>query len=344
MLLYRDRHRIDSWNMWHFPWIIYWTGLCPPLMCPTVQKIPLWTFQSSITSYIMHFSNAFYDGSGYWNWWSSFRQRTSQSSNHGIRTTPGSAPPWRNGFLPRYTWREPAWADRSRDIRPTLPARQPDHSVWSFPTGNLTWTLHTNGLSSLPETAQIPPAMPRPQTFHERPEIAPWLAKNPFQPTMPMLQWDVRQNPITARLTTGAHVSTNLAHVLSSPITNIPVTFIEIAIPTPMVCIWNAIRVQKSSVIKVQDVLDAIYEWLQIPLTRAEMEHIENVNPDAVDAILHALQERAFTSPTLHGWEHRQGPRRIDCLGDVRGWMGLSYSPTGQGMQLVLDLQVIQRP
>ncbi|KAG1765231.1 hypothetical protein EDD22DRAFT_951222 [Suillus occidentalis] len=294
----------------------------------------------------MNFSNAFYNGSGCWNWWSSVRctrQRDSQSSNHGSRITPGSAPPWRNGFLPRNTWREPAWADRSWVIRPTLPARQPDHSVWFFPMGDLTWTPHTNGLGFLPETAQIP-AMPRPQTVYERPQIAPWIVKNPFQPTMPMLQWDVRQNPITARLTTGAHVSTNLAHVLSSPITNIPVGIIEIAIPAcPMAYMWNAIRVQKTSAIKVQDVLDAIYEWLQIPLTRAEMEHIEDVNPYGVDAVLQALQERASTSPTLHGWEHRQGPRRIDCLGDVRRWMGLNYSPTGQGMQLILNLQVIQR-
>lgn len=304
----------------------------------------------------MHFSDAFYNpdcssrGSSWCDWWrnSSFRctkQRTSQSSNHSIHTTPGSAPPWRNGFLPRYTWREPAWADTSRIIRPTLPARQPDHNVWSFPAGNLTWTPHMNGLSSLPETAQWIPAMPRPQTVYERPEIAPWLAINPFHPTMPMLQWDVRQNPITARLTTGAHISTNLAYVLSSPITNIPVGIIEIAIPAcPMAYMWNVIRVQRSSAIKIQDVLDVIYEWLQTPLTRAEMEHIEYVNPDGVEAVLQALQERASTSLTLHGWEHRQGPRRIDCLGDVRRWIGLSYSPTGQGMQLVLNLQIIQRP
>lgn len=201
-----------------------------------------------------------------------------------------------------------------------------------------------NGSSCLPETVQWVPAVPWPQTVYERPEIALWLAINPFQPAVPMLQWDVRQNPITARLTTGAHISTNLAHILSSPITDIPVGIIEIFIPAcPMAYMWNVIRVQKSSAIKVQDVLDAIYEWLQTPLTRAEMEHIEFVNPNGIEAVLRALQERASTSPTLHGWEHRQGPRRIDCLGDVRKWIGLSYSPTGQGMQLILNLQTIQR-
>ncbi|KAG2342679.1 hypothetical protein BDR05DRAFT_339657 [Suillus weaverae] len=307
----------------------------------------------------MHYYNAFYSpdcssrGSGWCGWLRNSslcrtKQKSIRSMNHDIQTTPGPAPPWRNGFVPRYTWRRPSWADASRVNRPTLPARQPDYNVWSFPTGNLTWTPQVNGPSYLPEPVQWTPAtlsaMPWPQIVDERPEIAPWLALNPFQPTMPMLQWDIRQNPITARLTTGAHISTDLAHALSSPITDIPVNIIEIAIPAcPMAYMWNVIRVQKSSAVKVQDVLDAIYEWLQAPLTRAEMEHIEYVNPFGVEAVLWALQERASTSPTLHGWEYRQGPRRIDCLGDVRRWIGLSYSPTGQGMQLVLNLQTIQR-
>lgn len=200
----------------------------------------------------------------------------------------------------------------------------------------------------LPETVQWTPvtlfAVPWPQTVDERPEIAPWLAINPFQPNMPMLQWDIRQNPITARLTTGAHITTDLAHVLSSPIADIPIGIIEIAIPAcPMAYMWNVIRVQRSSTIKVQDVLDTIYEWLQTPLTRVEMEHIERVNPDGVEAVLWALQERASTSLALHGWEYRQGPRRIDRLGDIRRWIGLSYSPTGQGMQLVLNLETVQQ-
>ncbi|KAG1741792.1 uncharacterized protein EDB91DRAFT_1052376 [Suillus paluster] len=227
-----------------------------------------------------------------------------------------------------------------------LPARQPDHSVWSYPSGNLTWTPHWNRYNYFPATVQwIPaalPAMPWPQTEDGRPKFAPWLAINPFQPAMPMLQWDIRQNPITARLTTGAHISTDLGQVLSSPVTDPPISIIEIAIPAcSMAYMWNVVRVQRTGAIKVQDVLDAIYEWLQRPLTRAEMEHIERVSPASVEAVLRALHERASTSPTLHGWEYRQGPRRIDCLGDVRRWMGLSYSPTGQGMQLVLNLGTI---
>lgn len=205
-----------------------------------------------------------------------------------------------------------------------------------------------NGPSYLPEPAHWAPvtlfAMPWPQIVDERPVIVPELAINPFQPAMPILQWDIRQNPITARLTTGAHISTDLAHVLSSHITDIPVGIIEIAIPAcPMAYMWDAIRVRRSSAIKVQDVLDVIYEWLQKPLTQAEMEHIEHVNPNGVEAILWALHERASTSLTLQGWEHRQGPRRIDCLGDIRRWMGLCYSPTGQGMQLVLNLETVHR-
>ncbi|KAG2361902.1 hypothetical protein BDR07DRAFT_1408346 [Suillus spraguei] len=292
----------------------------------------------------MHCSNAFHgpdcSSCGWCSWWrnSSFRRaKRSRSVNHGVHTTPGLAPPWRSGFLPRYTWRAPAWADTSRANWPTLPARQPDHNVWSFPTGNLTWTPHMNGPVALF-------AIPWSYTADERPEIARCLAINPFQPDMPILQWDIRQNPITARLTTGAHISTDLAHVLSSQITDIPVSIIEMAIPAcPMAYMWGVIRVQRSSAIKVQDVLDAIYEWLQIPLTRAEMEHIEHVNPDDAGAVWRALQERASTSPTLRGWEFQQGPRRIDCFRDVRRWVGLSYSPAGQGMQLVLSLQTIPR-
>ncbi|KAG2134582.1 uncharacterized protein EDB93DRAFT_841172 [Suillus bovinus] len=302
----------------------------------------------------MHCDNASCDCSshsrGLCGWWRNYslrctKQRSVRSVDHD---TPGSAPPWRNGFPPRYMWRVPAWVDTSRVSTPMLPARQPDHNVWSFPAGNLTWTPHMNALSYLPETVRWTPAtlfaVPWPQMLDARPKIAPYLATNPFQPDMPILQWDVRQNPITARLTTGAHISTDLANVLSSHIADIPVGIIEIAIPAcPMAYMRNVVRVQRSSAIKVQDVLDAIYEWLQTPLTRVEMEHIEWVSPDGGEAVLWALRERASTSPTLHGWEYRQGPRRIDCLGDVRRWMGLSYSPTGQGMQLILNLQPVQR-
>lgn len=300
---------------------------------------------------IFYSSDSCSRGGGLCGWWrNSSLRRTKQRSvrSVSIHATPGAAPPWRNGFLPRYTWRGPAWADTSMFSRPALPARQPDHNVWSYPAGNLTWTPRTNEPSCLPEPVPWTPvalfAVPWPQIVDERPEIVPSLAINPFQPAMPILQWDIRQNPITARLTTGAHISTDLAQVLSSQITDIPVGIIDIAIPAcPMAYMWGPIRVQRSSAIKVQDVLDAMYEWLQKPLTRAEMEHIECVNPDGVDSIMWALQERASTSLTLHGWEHRQGPRRIDCLGDIRRWMGLCYSPTGQGMQLVLNLETVHR-
>ncbi|KAG1809851.1 uncharacterized protein HD556DRAFT_9673 [Suillus plorans] len=307
---------------------------------------------NNFNSSIMHCDDCSSRSGGLCGWLrnSSFcrTKQRSRSVSHDIRTTPGSVPPWRNGFLPRYPYRVPAWADASRVIMPALPARQPDHNVWSYPAGNLTWSPHMNGLSYLPGTVPWTPAtlfaVSWPQIVDERPKIVPCLATNPFQPDMPLLQWDIRQNPITARLTTGAHISMDLAQALSSEVTDIPVGIIEIAIPAcPTAYMWDAIRVQRTSAIKVQDVLDAIYNWLQTPLTLAEMEHIGCVYPDGGDAIVRALQERASASPTLHGWEQRQGPRRIDCLGEVRRWMGLSYAPTGQGMQLFLNLQTVYR-
>jgi len=161
---------------------------------------------------------------------------------------------------------------------------------------------------------------------------------------MPMLQWDVRQHPFTARLTTGAHISTGLEHALNAPVADIPVSIIEIAIQAcSMAHLWNSVRVERTGGVRVTDILHAVYDWLQTPLTQAEMEHIERVSPASVDAILSAFYERAYWSPALHGWEQLRGPRRIDCLGDVRRWMGLRYSPLGQGMQLVLNLQTIPR-
>ncbi|KAG0703476.1 hypothetical protein DFH29DRAFT_440677 [Suillus ampliporus] len=348
-------HRIDSWDVWRFPWITYFGQTPVPGLNPTVQKLPLSTFECSTTSSSMYCYNTFYGPdcydrcSGWCGWWRSChlrrtRQRNVRGANHGIQIAPGSAPPpWRNGFVPRHAWWGPAWTDANRVSRPMLPARQPDHSVWSFPTGNLSWTPHSNGCIYFPETVHwIPAALPALPCDDERPKFAPWLALNPFQPAMPVLQWDIRQSPIAARLTTGAHISTDLAQALSSPVTDPPVSIIEIAIPACfMAYMWNVVRVQRTGTITVRDVLDAIYEWLQTPLTRAEMEHIEHVSPTSVEAILRALHERASTSSTLQGWEYLQGPRRIDCLGDIRRWIGLSYSPTGQGMQLVLNLQTI---
>jgi hypothetical protein len=161
---------------------------------------------------------------------------------------------------------------------------------------------------------------------------------------MPMLQWDIRQHPLTSRLTTGAHISVNLEDAMNAPVTDPPVSILEIAIQgCSMAHLWNVVRVQRTGAIKVADILNDVYEWLQTPLTAAEMQHIERVSPDSVEAVLSAFHERAYSSPALRGWEYRQGPRRIDCLGDVRRWMGLSYSPTGQGMQLVLNLEAIPR-
>lgn len=225
-----------------------------------------------------------------------------------------------------------------------LPARQPDHNVWSFPAGNLTWSPNWNGYTYwFPGTGAHAPR-PWLSTDDGRPKFAPSLARNPFQPDMPILQWDVRQHPLTTRLTTGAHISTNLGSAMSAPATDPPVSIIEITIQAgSMTHLWNIVRVQRTGTIKVVDILNSIYEWLQIPLTEAEMEHIERVSPASVEAVLSAFHERSRTSPALRGWEYLQGPRRIDCLGDVRKWMGLSYSPTGQGMQLVLNLQTIPR-
>ncbi|OAX37011.1 hypothetical protein K503DRAFT_260469 [Rhizopogon vinicolor AM-OR11-026] len=261
-------------------------------------------------------------------------------------------PPWRNGFVPRCASWGPAWTGTSWGTpwssvncgTPALPARQPDHNVWSFPSGDLTWS--PNGYTYFPTiwTPAAHPTWPWPPTDHGRPKFIPWLALNPFQRDMPMLEWDVRQHHITARLTTGAHITTNLEHAMSSPATDPPVSIIEIAIQGyPMAHPWNVIRVQRTSTITVADVLTAVYNWLQTPLSQAEMDHIECISPASVEAVYSAFQERARTSPALHGWEHIYGPRRIDCLGDTRRWIGLSYSPTGQGMQLVLDLQTIPR-
>lgn len=262
-------------------------------------------------------------------------------------------PPWRNGFVPHHAGWWPAlpvanWGTPWTGTKwgePVLPARQPDHNVWSFPTGDLTWTPNQNEFTYWLPIVGTPIARPvQPFPNDGRPKFAPWLALNPFQPDMPMLQWDVRQHPVTTRLTTGAHISTTLEHALYSPATDPPVSIIEIAIQAcSMAYLWNVVRVQRAGAIRVTDILDAIYDWLQIPLTQAEMEHIERVSPASAEAILSAFYERSYSSPALCGWEYRHGPRRIDCLGDVRRWMGLSYSRLGQGMQLVLNLQPIPR-
>jgi hypothetical protein len=73
----------------------------------------------------------------------------------------------------------------------------------------------------------------------------------------------------------------------------------------------------------VDHLFSAIYEFFQIQLTQTEVDYIQSLDQRNYDSLVKAYCARCNVTPALPGFERLQGFKRIDILGDKRGWWGL---------------------
>ncbi|KAG6328873.1 hypothetical protein ID866_10216 [Astraeus odoratus] len=178
-------------------------------------------------------------------------------------------------------------------------------------------------------------------------KLAPWLIPNPLNSALPQLEWDVSTPPSTARRITGAHVNLPLdasdggsrgSGISGDPATAPSFNRILVLCDVGMMNhLWGPIVVEpeRGETVTVRDLLDGIYAFFQIPLTRAEVEHISSLGTDNYHRLVDAYRKRTTENqPRVRGlreWEWRQGLRRVDCLGDRKWWWGtwVTYNSNG---------------
>jgi len=84
---------------------------------------------------------------------------------------------------------------------------------------------------------------------------------------------------------------------------------------------WGPIMVEKPN-ITICDILDAIYEYFQQPLTRGEYRRIKE-SPHNLACLIYAAHHRANDAHELYSRELAVGFRRIDAMGGHRRFQGL---------------------
>ncbi|KAI0783744.1 hypothetical protein C8Q75DRAFT_810546 [Abortiporus biennis] len=151
--------------------------------------------------------------------------------------------------------------------------------------------------------------------------LCPWLIPNPGDPNTPHVIWDISTSPMTALRITGRNVILSLRDKFGEQATYPATDKLLIYCPL-MQDYWGPIVVKSSNIV-LEDVLYAIYEYFQTPLTRAEYDYLCDLNPGNQQKLHDALWQRSLTSGNLTGFDISQGLKRVDCLGDNKVFWGL---------------------
>jgi hypothetical protein len=188
--------------------------------------------------------------------------------------------------------------------------------------------------------------------------LAPYLIPNPANPDMPQIVWDISQNPSGAQRITGAHTIISLSSQFHQQAIVPATEEVRIAVESPFVeHLWGPIMVTSKSKITVWDILSyvslmsfschlahlgisAIYEFFQKRLTHSEVRYIQSLDPRNYDILVDAYCARCNVTPALPGFERLQGLKRIDILGDKRGFWGIwiSFDDSSSSWHLNLGL------
>lgn len=165
--------------------------------------------------------------------------------------------------------------------------------------------------------------------FGGLPMICPYLIPNPGNPDVPWLIWDLRLPPSQAkRIAPRAVVVSardrfkDVAMHPSTPSVTIVYNATTLWAPGS----WGPIAIDKRSSggqVLFEDILDAIYDFFQTPLVWNEADAFKRDLPEAWQQMKRAFQRRCREFPGLSEVEHRNGMRRVDCLGDRYMFWGL---------------------
>jgi len=158
------------------------------------------------------------------------------------------------------------------------------------------------------------------------------ITPNPLNPHIAPLQWDLYQMPPTARHYSARHniARANLDELATSPVTNTVTIDISDCSRHPLLAHWGTtISIDKSalekkkSYITIGDILYAMYEYFQIPMTHVELLAAWGSSGENLDSLQRSLKTRCSEVPGIPEVEWRQGFRRVDILGEYRFFYGM---------------------
>ncbi|EPQ51725.1 hypothetical protein GLOTRDRAFT_48150 [Gloeophyllum trabeum ATCC 11539] len=93
--------------------------------------------------------------------------------------------------------------------------------------------------------------------------------------------------------------------------------------------LWPPIEIERANPVTVWDIMHAIYEFFQKPMTQREVDYVSAIEPGNYEMLCEAFYKRIYDSSNIPEWERLRGIKRVDVLGDRRVWWGLwiTYNP-----------------
>ncbi|KAF8896312.1 hypothetical protein BD779DRAFT_1618347 [Infundibulicybe gibba] len=287
----------------------------PPWSAPTAPVYsPYWPFQSCFTPHMIH---------------------TPLSPLYSTPLPPATYTPrvvtpphpFQQPFIPPpntpYT---PAMGTPRQRVHPYNTPYLPPNRTPIWPTE----ALYADGTPAPdPQTASFTPQW-EPGTFPAEPlgepvpfRVHPQLIWNPTNPDVPALQWDIIHRAEQARTYTGRHtlVPPNLtASAVEPSATKLYIASDHYSVSYWMEK-WGPIMVEKSD-ITVRDVLDAIYDYFQKPLSPDDLQKIRE-SAESYNNLNRAARQRTQDEYQLSTLSEQYGYKRVDVAGGHRRFQGL---------------------
>ncbi|THH09671.1 hypothetical protein EW145_g1846 [Phellinidium pouzarii] len=164
--------------------------------------------------------------------------------------------------------------------------------------------------------------------------LSPWLAPNPRNANCPHILWDAAvEPPDQIRRVTGRGTIVDFATTdfFKAPATHPSAKYLHVHLPG-MRSSWGPVVVKNTSGISVGDVFNAVWAYLQTPISLNDvgtiiasrgMHHYEKTK--------YAMWRRCWSSAALYDYAASQGIKRVDLLEGTSVYWGfwLAYNPDG---------------
>jgi hypothetical protein len=235
------------------------------------------------------------------------------------------------------THTSPFWPSPHHINPSPVNVHEPFQQSWNVSNGSLHFIPH-------PPTPAVRPRRSRWSSDGSEDEIwlHPHLLLNPFNPHLPTIQWDLHQEPSTAQHYSARHHLTpaNLDIVATSPGVKSLVIDISYCTGHPLLADWGTtISIEKHIPdrrrnITIGDILYAIYDYFQVPLTHHEVLSVCGSSRQSLDGMQRSLATRCSSVATIPEVEWKLGYRRVDVLGDYKSFYGMAVEgdPSSSGI------------
>lgn len=249
----------------------------------------------------------------------------------------------------------PAGGD-SDEMLQELSQIPPDTIHWETSFGELSLTPNELGKAMIPPGLPIPTHV-RPTSTHSLRSCTPhaqicsphpefysnivldrWLSVNLHYYPRPQIEWDIVMSPGWARdIYNDAGFQQSLYRAATLP----GKTRMKIHFNPPQhsdfYWMWNSIKIDAVAVIRVGDVLHAIYNYFRMPMAYGEVQATKARGRIHYRVLTQAFEARVGRKPSqrLRHEEHMGGFRRVDCLGTMTTFWGMWVSDSDICLGLV---------